>query len=268
MSASTAFLVCLLLLQDPADLFEKAPPAVDEALRARVSEFYQAHVEGKFRAAMEVVAEDSKDAFFSASKPRCYSFEIVSITYSENFTRATATITCEMDHPSPGLGGVRVKAPRASLWKLADGQWWYYIDPSQGQRTPFGIMRPGPGEATTIPPAVASGVSPQASVDVETALAWVKPDKREIPFSSAKPGSDELTLTNRGPGTATLIMNYPPMPGLEIKLDRTELNQGETARLTARWEPGKIPPPPTIRVQILVQPTHQVLDLRATFAPE
>ena len=225
MSALAGCVAWVLLFQNPAELFEKAPPAVEEALRARVSKFFQAHVDGRLRAADEVVAEDSKEAFFTASKPRCYSFEIVKIDYSENFTRAKAVTTCEMDQPTPGMAGVKVKAPRTSLWKLADGQWWYYIDPNQGYQTPFGVMRAGPGQATTVPPAVASGAGPGAGVDPEVVLSWVRPSRSEIQFRSAKAGSDELTLTNRGAGAATLIMQYADMPGLEVKLDRTEIKR-------------------------------------------
>ena len=270
MSAFAAGVVFLLWLQNPADLFQKAPPAVDEALRARVKQFFQAHVDGKFRAAAEVVAEDSQDAFFAANKPRYHSFEITNIAYSDNFTRARVVVACEMDHPAPGLAGVKVKAPRTTPWKQEGGQWWYYIDPSEGQRTPFGIMKPGPGQATALPAPGAGGTAPgaPAGVDIEAALAWVKADKNEFPFSKVKPGSREITLTNRGPDRATLVLQYPPMPGLEVKLDRTELKPRETARLVAHWKPGEIPPPPTISVQIMVQPTSQYLDLRATFAKE
>ena len=35
--------------QDNSELFEKAPPPIDEALRARVTQFYQAYTAGKFR---------------------------------------------------------------------------------------------------------------------------------------------------------------------------------------------------------------------------
>jgi len=271
MGALALSLAFALWLQNPADLFQKAPPAVDEALRARVSKFFQAHVDGKFRAAVEVVAEDSQDAFFAANKPRYHSFEIAKINYSESFTRATVVVACEMDHPAPGLAGVKVKAPRTSLWKQESGQWWYYIDPTQGQQTPFGIMKPGPGtQATAIPPPGAGGTAPSAppGVDIEAALSWVKADKSEFPFSRLKPGSGEITLTNRGPDTATLVLQYPPMPGLEVKLDRTEVKQGEKARLIAHWKPGEIPPPPSISVQIMVQPTRQYLNLRATFGKE
>lgn len=46
--------------QQSDDLFEKAPPNVDEALRARITEFYQYFVDGKFRDADGLVADDSK----------------------------------------------------------------------------------------------------------------------------------------------------------------------------------------------------------------
>ena len=56
-------IVSALLAQSPEELFEKAPPHVDQTLRERVKIFYQAHVDGKFRVADTVVHEDSKDAF-------------------------------------------------------------------------------------------------------------------------------------------------------------------------------------------------------------
>src|SRR5262249_39351996 len=72
--------------QDPADLFSKAPPAIDEVLRSRITEFYQAHKEGKFRLAEKLVAEESKDIFFEADKRRCREFKIARVSYEEQFT--------------------------------------------------------------------------------------------------------------------------------------------------------------------------------------
>jgi len=54
------FLLCPVLLtaalwgQQAQELLEKAPPEVDDALRARVTKFYQAMVDGKFRAAYDL----------------------------------------------------------------------------------------------------------------------------------------------------------------------------------------------------------------------
>ncbi|MBM3775494.1 MAG: hypothetical protein FJW37_10065, partial [Acidobacteria bacterium] len=47
--------------QAPSDLFEKAPPEIDRALRERAARFYQAHVDGQFRKAEALIVEDSKD---------------------------------------------------------------------------------------------------------------------------------------------------------------------------------------------------------------
>jgi len=47
--------VCVLLAralgQQPADLFTKAPPAIDEALRDRISKYFQLQVDGNPRLA-------------------------------------------------------------------------------------------------------------------------------------------------------------------------------------------------------------------------
>jgi hypothetical protein len=254
---------CVLagLAQNPAELFEKAPPSVDEALRARISKFYQAHVDGKFRLADEVVAEDSKDAFFEANKTRCYTFEIVKINYSESFTRATAVVTCEMDFVMPGAGKLRVKAPRVTLWKLAGGQWWWHIVPTDTYDSPFGKMHPGPEGKASAP------VNPQAGPSLAAIMSMVKASKSEVRLSSDKPGSDEVILTSTMPGTVSLVLQYASMPGLDIQLDRKELKTGETARVSARWAPKDKVPPPSLMAQILVQPTGQVVSIRVSFAP-
>jgi hypothetical protein len=45
-----------------------ASPEVNQALRARIGEFYQEQVGGKFRHAEALVAEETKDYFYSASQ--------------------------------------------------------------------------------------------------------------------------------------------------------------------------------------------------------
>src|SRR5258708_26473436 len=90
------FAACSLMWgQDPADLFEKAPPPIDEALRARIDRFYRAYMAGKFRDAYPLVAEDSQDAFLESSKDTYKSCETLKIRYSENFTRSSVLETCK-----------------------------------------------------------------------------------------------------------------------------------------------------------------------------
>jgi len=80
------------------------PPAeTDSALRARITEFFQYHVTGQFRKAEALVAEDSKDIFYNRNKPRYIKFlEIARIDYSENFTKALATVTVTSMEMIPG----------------------------------------------------------------------------------------------------------------------------------------------------------------------
>ena len=101
-----AFVSCAVLVAQtkPTDVFEKAPPQVDEALRQNVAKFYQAHVDGKFRNAEAVIAEDSKDTFYNLEKQRYFSFEIVRINYSENFTKAAVVTGVEVEWRTPRTG--------------------------------------------------------------------------------------------------------------------------------------------------------------------
>ena len=81
-------LACLPLIALEMIAQEKPAAAVDEALRARIGKFYQAHVDGKFRSAEQYVAEDSKDFFFEMEKQRYLSFREPEISYSDHFTKA------------------------------------------------------------------------------------------------------------------------------------------------------------------------------------
>ena len=81
-----------ILLLPLAAFAQTPPPDVDQALRARVTEFFQAHVDGAFRKAFEIVAEDTKDYYFATEKVRFKSFKIVDIKYSDNFTKAVVNL--------------------------------------------------------------------------------------------------------------------------------------------------------------------------------
>src|SRR5437762_142795 len=96
-------LVSGLRAQTPGNLFDKAPADVDAALRERIAKFYQAHVDKKPRLAEPYVAEDTKDFFYETNKPGYLAYEIDSISYSDNFTKAKAIVKCKMYVPMPGF---------------------------------------------------------------------------------------------------------------------------------------------------------------------
>ena len=70
---------------------DKPPLDVDDALRARIGQFYDHHVQATpsaYRRAEQLVAEESKDDYYVMSKLELKSYRIGSIEYSGNFTRA------------------------------------------------------------------------------------------------------------------------------------------------------------------------------------
>src|SRR5271165_1340666 len=112
------FLIACVLAsgQDTSDLFEKAPPPIDNALRARETQFYNAYTTGKFREAYPLVAEDSQDAFLGSSKETLKSCETLRIRYSENFTKADVVEGCKGEWTYHGVK-TPTSFPLTSHWK-------------------------------------------------------------------------------------------------------------------------------------------------------
>jgi hypothetical protein len=249
----SSLIVCA---QEPAELLEKAPPDVDKALRERISKFYQAHVDGKFRDAYELVADDSKDIFFAAEKTQYRNFTILRIVYSDNFTHAKAVVACGKEFAAFG-SRVPLQMPVSSLWKLIDGKWYWYAMPDDGSvETPFGIMHPGPMPQKA-PGAIAGPHAPR----IVALQGMVKADKSEVHLGGSE-SSEQVTLSNHLPGVVSLSVDCAPVPGLEIKLDHNELKSKETAVISFRYKPTPTPAPGDLVARIFVMPTSQVIPIR------
>lgn len=249
------------LAQNAAEVFAKAPPDVDAALRARITKFYQLQVEGKGRQAEELVAEDSKDFFYNMGKPKFLSFEIRDITYSDNFTKAKAVIVVEMYVMMPGFEGKPQKVPGSTTWKIENGQWCWYIDPDVLTTTPWGKMKAS-GDATS------SGALPDLkNAPTPASLAkQVRADKlkvRLLPIGAAS--SDKITIHNSMPGAVQIEIRHADVRGLEIKADRTEIPAGEDAVVSFHYTPGSGYPPRTLNVEVGVEPINTVLRFLVTF---
>jgi hypothetical protein len=242
---------------------QAAPPEVDQALRARVTYFFQAHVDGKPRLADKVVAEDSKDIFFEIAKPRYFSFDILKIEYSDNFTKAAVTVNCEQDFMMMGAGAVRMKMPLISHWKLENGQWFWYVDPNATRKTPFGEMKPfsraPDGTLTRSPLTLPKGPSP------EEVQKLVKADKTEVRFNPSEPSTESVVVTNGMPGWVKLVLEEPRVPGLEIKLEHPDLQMGQTARVTLQFQPQETAPPKEALLNVSVEPTGEKIPIRIFF---
>ncbi len=212
--------------QNADDPFNKPPADVDQALRARITAFFDLHVKGEFRKAEALVAEDTKDIYYSSNKTQYLSFEIGRIDSSDNFTRAKATVLTEQYIMLPGFMGRPIKIPIPSTWKLVDGTWYWYVDPESLRVTPFGKLSPGPGP----------GPAPKSIPEIPTTIpdfiyTQVKADKASVALKAGESG--QVTITSSAPGAMNISLTGS-VPGVEVKLDRTVLKAGEKAVLTVR----------------------------------
>jgi hypothetical protein len=238
--------------QSANELFNKPPTDVDKALRARITEFYELHVKGEFRKAEALVADDTKDLYYSGNKSKYLSFEIGRVDYSDNFTRAKATVLCEQYIMLPGFAGRPMKVPTPSTWKLVDGTWYWYVDPEALRMTPFGRMSPGPA------PGTASKSIPAIPTTIPSSVfKLVKADKESVGLKAGE--SAQVTITNSAPGVMNISL-VGSVPGVDVKLDRAILNAGEKAVLTLRAGDNAQPGVLSIRVE----QTNQVIPIQVT----
>ncbi|MDZ4799548.1 MAG: hypothetical protein SGI92_15405 [Bryobacteraceae bacterium] len=258
---------CLLIAacsfaQSPTDVFDKAPPEIDKALRERVDIFIQAHIEGKFRRAEQVIHADSQDEFYNAEKQRLISYQITKITYSEKFTHATVMSDVELDWATPRTGKIRVKPPMKSVWKLENGQWWWYAPPRVKWETPFGEMRPAPETAPGAP------VAPQIRmVDPNAILARVQADKSEIKLDSVKASEDSAHISADIPGEVRLEVQPHRIPGLTVSFENQTIRQGSPATIRFKYTPPDATAKTAQIVYIHANPLGKVFSFTLDFAP-
>ena len=244
--------------QNPTDLYKNAPPAVDEAVRARVSGFYQCYVDGKFRQADQFVAEDSKDAFFAAEKQKYQSYEIVRIDYSEEYTRASVVASVGTNFVNRGTA-FPVKAPIASTWKLENGVWFWYFDMKKiVKASPFGDFRPGAGDPQ-------AKITFPATFDGRNVLGQVKLSKTQLTLSSFKKSSDQIEILNNLLGTVEIQLASLSAPGLKLSLDKTILKKGEKALIVADYLPPNQSAKETLSVEFMIVTTQERYKLPIVF---
>lgn len=244
-----SLMAAALCAQNTADLFNKPPAGVDEALRARINEFYGYHVKQQYRKAEEMVAQDTRDYFYSKTKPKYLSFEISRVEYSKDYTHAKATMITEQYVMMPGFTDKPLKVPSPSRWKLEDGKWCWYVDVEELRNSPFGKMTGGPGAPGQLP-ANAVPASP------EFIMGKVKPDRTALKL---KPGqSAEVKISNAAPGY--MYLRVLDMLGFDVKLDSSQLAPNSAATLTIKAGTDARSGTLTLRVE----PTRETLAIDIT----
>jgi hypothetical protein len=255
------FVLCAMAAQAQGtrNPFDKPPRDVDDALRSRVQEFYQDHVDGKFRKAELLVAEESKDGFYAANKPALEAFHLGDVSYSDGYKKAKVTIVGKMTMNFFGMSAPQVMdVPFPSYWKVEDGKWCWYIFNDPNRMTPFGKINPETTSKANGDPSAAFQMP-----DVNAIVNAVRADRTAVKLSKSAGAEEKVTIANQMPGAVKLQIEKASYPGLEVKLDAADLRGGEKAVLTIRSVAAKEYLPRTVR--ILVQPINQAIDIIVSF---
>lgn len=244
-----------LAAQSLADQLQKAPPEVDQRLRERITAFYQAHVDRKFRQAEQYVAEDTKDFFYERRKSGIIKFELKDVVYSDNFTRAKATVVCHQNIMLPGFNGQVVGVPVPSHWKIENGDWFFYVDEQDINAMPFGGLKAAasaPGEsAGDAMPNLSSGPDLQA---LQTMVS-VERDRVQVTSGEAPP---PVRVASAAPGRLSLKLEFPKVPGFSASLESPELPARGSTLLRFHLDPQE-PLRTGVLVRLTVEQTGQVL---------
>jgi hypothetical protein len=252
------------MAQISSDLFDKAPPHVDEALRARVTFFYQSHVDGKFRQADTAVHEDSKDAFFVADKNKYRGFEIIKIEYEADFTKARVVTAVDNDFFMPGAGKIPVTIPLTTFWRLDADEWWWFVvpQPDSGTDTPFGKMKAGPEAEDTSSPYYQL----QHMQGVNDIGSKIQVNKTDLKLNCSSPATDEVVIKNGMNGFVSLRYAVDDPEGLTAKLDKTDLEAMGEARLTVSCVPTEGLAGKRYSGMIVVNPTNHQIPISITIS--
>ncbi len=245
----------LTALHAQADLFKQAPSDVDQALRARVTKFYQAYVDGKHRTVMALVAEDTQDLWFDSDKPKYISYELLTIKYADDFRKAHVTIIVEQEMRQR-FGNLVSKVPMTTTWRIDDGQWVYYVDKAvRGTKvTPFGTMKAGPGGDGS-----QSGLSRLTERSQIARGVWL--DKSEVHLGQ----SDEVVVTNNLPGEVHLTIEIDKFEGLTGELEQPVLAPNGKAKVRIAFTGSRKDSMGPLQARILVKETQQSIPVNIKF---
>jgi hypothetical protein len=239
-----------------AQLARKAPPDVEEALRARVRQFYSLFQEAKFRQAESLVAEDSRDAFYNMSKVPIRGFRIERLDFADDFKSATVLVSYVTVMPRMTVSEVYI--PVTSRWKLIDGQWFLGLE--LPKTTPFGSMHFEPPKAAGEQPAQ------RATLETVTKGAFeVAPQRLVFPRQGPQAVTRTVAVKNHLPGTLALEVEGADLPGLAISLRDRNIPPKSQVSFDLTYDPAVGKLTGTKQITVRVKPLEQTAVIQLQF---
>jgi hypothetical protein len=273
MKTGIARVALLAVLWLPLFVEAQTQEEADKTLRARVTEFLQYHVDGNFRKAYDMVAEDTKDYYFSTGKVQLKGFKVGEIKFSDNFTKANVTGTISKVVNVAGTD-FPVEMPSVTTWKIENGKWVWYKEPDPGIASILGIpIQPNSNAPAAGGNANADADLPKSLNDqvvaaaAKSILQQVSVDKKEVTLAVDKPSEDRVTFHNGMTGSVQVSVTAPELPGFTAKVEQSIVRASSDLPVVFRYEPGdQAAPTNPVTVQILVQPLNQIFRVQVRFA--
>jgi hypothetical protein len=270
-SAALFLLPLAVLAQTPSPA---PPPEVDQALRARVSEFFQYHVEGKFSKAYEMVADDTKEYYFATQKVQFVNFKIDSVKFSNDFTNAEVDLTAQRTwRPRHDFPEVAVTEQMHTTWKIENGKWMWYDHTRPTWITPFGPSDTAALQKSTTATGAAPDLSPEKMQELAKTILQPQQsplDRAEVVLPLDKVSAEQVVFHNSQPGEVKIYLNdSSKIAGFSAEADKTAVGPGQDAVIKIHFDPKNAPESPAgFTLRVVMQPFGREFPIAIKFAPK
>jgi len=253
--------------QATSNLFEKAPPGVEEALRDRVGAFYKTWSEGKFRAGEKYVAEDAQETYYNMQKQKLDNCEIIALKFEREFNDAVVTIACKGKWNFQGQVLDQTLA-HTDFWSMEKDAWVWTVKPVKSVASPFGEFNYANIDESKGLFNPETGMPKDFNALGHSILKQVAIDKTEVMLSSFEKKSAVVTLKNGINGSINVRADADGGPlGFKATFDEPNVPGNGEAKLTLSYDPkDDVSAKPAATVRIYVEPINKMFTVKVTFA--
>lgn len=231
-----------------------SPPEQEPALRERVTKFYAAISEGKYKNAFALVADDAQDAFMGMPKVPMKDLSIVSVAGQDGGKAANVVVSFTRILYMMGKP-VETKGRDETKWRIEGGEWVWAGRAAGLRTTPLGMAAKGaPPEQPGVPKLTAEEIKRKAA-EVPSPDQLKGGDVRvagpsKIQFSKSKAGEVSYVIQNPIQAWVVAKVQLPKVQGLEWivpeeakrpRADEAGVRPGSTITVKVRWTPGAAP---------------------------